>query len=95
MSEFKDWTITLPFSVPRGDTEGVMTEAVFDAAVEHAPSSAQGITARADTDQGKVWITFTLPETSHELATSIATEMRERVARAVVSADDATVSAVS
>ena len=91
MNEYKDWTITLPFSVPTGDSEGVMTEAVFDAALEHAPSEAKGVTARADTDEGKVWITFTLVGTSEDLAKSIASEMRARVHEAVFSSDDACV----
>jgi hypothetical protein len=91
MSEYRDWTITIPFTVPVGDTEGIMTEAVFEAALEHAPSQAKGITARADTSLGKVWIVFTLTETSQDLANSIGQEMRERVQEAVVSSDEACV----
>ena len=93
MTEFRDWTITLPFSVPRSDTEGVLTEALFEAALEHAPSDAQGMTARADTREGKVWIVFTLPSRSEDLAKSIAAEMRERVGDAVLSGDDACIAA--
>lgn len=60
MTESHDWTITLPFSVPVGDSEGVLTEALFEAALEHAPSDAYGMTARAATCEGKVWTVFTL-----------------------------------
>jgi len=91
--EYKDWTITLPFSVPAGDTEGVMTEAIFDAAVDLAPTQARGLTARADSEMGKVWITFTLIGSSEPLANSIAKQMRERVHEAVFSSEDACVTA--
>ena len=93
MTELRDWTITLPFSVPRGDTEGVLTEALFEAALEHAPSDAHGMTARANTREGKVWIVFTLASRSEDLAKSIAAEMRERVGHAVLSGDDACIAA--
>lgn len=93
MTEFHDWNITLPFSVPAGDAEGVLTEALFDAALEHAPSDAHGITARADTRVGKVWIVFTLVGASEELAKSMASEMRERLGESVLSGDEARISA--
>src|SRR5690349_4900129 len=54
MSEYKDWKITLPFTVPAGDTDGVMTDALFNAALEHAPSDAAGLVARGDANLGKV-----------------------------------------
>jgi succinylarginine dihydrolase len=91
--EYKDWNITLTFSVPPMDTDGVLTEAIFDAAVDHAPSEAKGITARADTEEGKVWITFTLVDTSGALARSISTEMRERVHETVFTSEDACITA--
>lgn len=94
MSEYRDWKITLPFSVPPGDTDGVMTEALFNAALEHAPSDAAGIVARADAAIGKVWIVFTLVNSSRGLADEVAAEMRQRVGDAVLSGDDACVSAV-
>jgi len=94
MSEYRDWKITLPFSVPSGDADGVMTEALFNAALEHAPSDAAGITARGDTAIGKVWIVFTLVNASRGLADEVAAEMRQRVGDAVLSGDDACVSAV-
>ncbi len=93
MSEYRDWKITLPFSVPPGDTEGVMTEALFNAALEHAPSDAAGLTARADARAGKVWIVFTLLNASRGLADEVASAMRARVGDAVFSGDDACVSA--
>jgi hypothetical protein len=93
MSEYQDHTITLPFSVPAGDTDGVMTEALFNAAVELAPSEAVGITARGDTRKGKVWVVFTLPNCSREFAGDVADQMQERVSDAVFSGDDACVSA--
>lgn len=94
MSEHRDWRITLPFTVAPGDDEGVMTEVLFNAALEHAPSGAAGMTARADTEVGKVWITFTLPESSGDFANEVANEMLSRVKDAVLSGDDACVSAV-
>jgi hypothetical protein len=93
MTDFSNWTITLPFSVPPGDTEGVLTEALFEAALEHAPVEAEGMTARADTREGKVWIVFTLVGASSELAKSVAEEMRGRVGNAVLSGDDACITA--
>ena len=93
MSEYQDWKITLPFAVAPGDTDGVITEALFNAALEHAPSEAAGMTARADANLGKVWITFTLVNSSRGLADEVARAMRSRVAEAVLSGDDACVSA--
>lgn len=93
MSDFRDWQITLPFSVPVGDVDGVLTEALLDAALEHAPAQAAGMVARADTHEGRVWITFTLVDTSKDLADSISAEMLQRVRDAVLSGDDACVSA--
>jgi hypothetical protein len=94
MSEYRDWNITLPFSVPAGDTDGVMTEALFNAALEHAPSDAAGLTARGDAAIGKVWIVFTLVNSSRGFADEVAAAMRKRVGDAVFSGDDACVSAV-
>ncbi|HEX8083399.1 MAG TPA: hypothetical protein VF529_03855 [Solirubrobacteraceae bacterium] len=91
--DYRDWKITLPFTVPVGDTDGVLTEALFDAAVHHAPSEARGIVARADTSEGKVWIVFTLTNSSQGFAQDLAKQMRERVAETVFSGDDACVSA--
>lgn len=93
MSEYRDWKITLPFAVPAGDTDGVMTEALFEAALEHAPSQAAGMTARADAKLGKVWVVFTLVHSSRGLADEVASSMRQRVSDAVFSGDDACVSA--
>lgn len=93
MNDSRDWQITLPFSVPRGDTEGAFTEALFEAAVDQAPADATGFVARADTAKAKVWITFTLIESSRELAGEVAGKMLDRVSRAVLSGDDATISA--
>jgi hypothetical protein len=93
MSEYRDWRITLPFTVTVGDNEGVMTEALFNAALEHASSAATGMTARADTKAGKVWITFTLLNSSRGLADEMAKSMRQRVADTVLSGDEACVSA--
>lgn len=91
--EFSDWTITLPFTVPPGDEDGAFTEALFEAAVDHAPPDSAGMTARADTAEGKVWITFTMLNRSEGLAKEIADSMRQRVEDAVLSGDDACVSA--
>lgn len=93
MSEYRDWKITLPFSVPPGDVDGVITEALFNAALEHAPTDAAGITARGDANAGKVWIVFTLVNASRGLADEVATAMRQRVGDALLSGDDACVSA--
>lgn len=91
--EYRDWKITLPFSVPPGDVEGHFTDALLDAALEHAPSQAAGMVARGDIEQGKVWIVFTLVNASRGLADEIAKSMRQRVRAAVLSGDDACVSA--
>lgn len=56
--DLKDWTISLQFNVPAEDADGVLTEALFEAALQHAPSQAAGMAARADTAEGKVWIVF-------------------------------------
>jgi hypothetical protein len=93
MTEYRDWKITLPFSVPPGDDDGAFTEALFDAAVRHAPSGAAGMVARADTVEGKVWIVFTLVNSSRGLAEDIARSMRKRVGESVLSGDEACVSA--
>lgn len=93
MSEYQDWKITLPFSVPAGDTDGVMTEALLNAALEHAPSDAAGIIARGDAELGKAWIVFTLVNSSRGLADEVASAMRSRVADAVLSGEDACISA--
>jgi hypothetical protein len=93
MSDYKDWTVTLAFSVQPGDFDGTMTEVIFEAARQHAPTQAAGMVASADTTEGKVWITFTLENTSHELASGIAAQMRQRVRETVLSEDDACVTA--
>lgn len=92
-TEYGDWQITLVFRVHPGDVEGRLTEALFDAALEHGPSEAVGLVARADTDQGMVWIVFTLPNSSRGFADSVAGEMSELVRGAVVSNGDACVTA--
>lgn len=93
MSDYKDWTVTLAFSVQPGDLEGTMTDAIFEAAREHAPTQATGMVASADTTEGKVWITFTLENTSRGLADDIAAQMRQRVRETVLSEEDACVTA--
>jgi hypothetical protein len=93
MSDYRDWTITLAFSVQPGDTEGTLTDAIFEAALVHAPSQAAGITARADSAQGKVWITFTLVNSSRGLADEIARSMQQRVRETVLSEDESCVTA--
>ncbi|HZV74188.1 MAG TPA: hypothetical protein VFF79_10780 [Conexibacter sp.] len=90
-NDYKDWTITLAFSVKPGDVEGTMTEAIFEAALEHAPSGADGMTARADTVQGKVWIVFTLVNASRGFADEVAASMKKRVRDAVVTGDESCV----
>jgi hypothetical protein len=93
MSDYNDWTVTLAFSVQPGDFDGALTEAIFEAALKHAPSEAAGMAASADTTEGKVWITFTLENTSRDLADEIAASMRQRVRDAVLSEDDTCVTA--
>ena len=93
-SAYKDWTITLAFSVQPGDVEGTMTEAIFEAALEHATSEAEGMTARADTVEGKVWIVFTLANASRGFADEVATSLKERVRDTVVSGDESCVTAL-
>jgi hypothetical protein len=94
MSEYRDWTITLTFSVPAGDADGVWTEALFNAALEHAPSAAAGLVARGDTMAGKVSIVFTLMNASRGLADEVASAMRRRVTDAVLSGDETCVAEV-
>jgi hypothetical protein len=94
MSEYRDWTVTLAFSVQPGDVEGKMTEAIFEAALEHAPSQAAGMTARADTVEGKVWIVFTLVNASHGLAEEIAASMKQRVRETVLTEEDSRITAL-
>lgn len=94
MSEYQDWRITLPFSVPVGDTEGMMTETLFNAALEHAPSDAAGLTARGDAEAGRVWIVFTLVNSSRGLADEVAGSMRTRVHEAVLADEGTCVSGV-
>jgi hypothetical protein len=93
MTEYRDWKITLPFSVPPGDEDGAFTEALFEAALHHAPSEAEGMVARADTVEGKVWIVFTLVNSSRGLAEDIASSLKKRVRESVLSGDEACVSA--
>jgi hypothetical protein len=93
MSEYRDWKITLPFSVPAGDADGVMTEALFNAALDHAPSDAVGLTARGDVVLGKVWIVLTLVNSSRGLADEVASAMLSRVGGAVLFGEDACISA--
>jgi hypothetical protein len=93
MTDYRDWNITLTFNVPVGDTEGVVTEALFDAAADHVPADGVGLTARADTVEGKVWITFTLAHAAEDFAKDVATEMKERIRETVFSGDDACVTA--
>lgn len=93
MTDDRDWNVTLTFKVPAGDTEGVLTEALFDAAVAHAPSDARGLVARADTVEGKVWIAFTLVGHSEDFAKDLATQMKRRIRETVFSGDDACVTA--
>jgi hypothetical protein len=92
-SEYRDWTITLAFSVQPGDVEGAMTEALFEAALMHAPSQATGMTARADTEAGRVWIVFTLVSASRGLADEIAQSMKQRIRETVLSEDESHVTA--
>jgi hypothetical protein len=49
--------------------------------------------AGADTAEGKVWIVFTLIESSRGLADEISKSMRQRVGETVLSSDDACVTA--
>lgn len=91
--DYRDWTITLPFCAPGGNEEGDFTEALFEAALHHAPAEATGMVARADTVERKVWITFTLVHTSRGLADEIASSMKRRIAETVLANDDACVSA--
>jgi hypothetical protein len=93
MDDYRDWTITLSFNVPPGDVEGVMTEAILDAARHHAPAEATGMVASADTDEGKVRVVFTLVHSSRGLADEVVKSMKTRVAETVFSGDDACVSA--
>lgn len=92
-TDYRDWNVVLAFNVPPGDTEGVMTEALFDAACEHAPSDATGLVARADTVEGKVWIVYTLVGASGGFAKDSAAAMRDRISESVFSGDEARVSA--
>ena len=92
MTEYRDWNIQLTFNVPPGDTDGVMTDAILDAALEHGPSQAAGVVASASTHEGKVWIMFTLVDSSRGLADEVANAMRLRVLETVFSGDDASVS---
>lgn len=94
-TEYRDWKVVLTFHVPVGDTEGMMTEAIFEAALEHAPSDATGLVASADTVEGNVWIVYTLPNASSGFANDSASAMRERISETVFSGDDACVSATS
>lgn len=87
-TEFHDHRITLEFNVPSGDSEGVLTEALFEAALENAPSEAAGMVASADTNKGKVWVAFTLPHSSREFADSVCAEMKPRIKDAVLSNDE-------
>jgi hypothetical protein len=91
MTEFRDWQITLPFDVPVGDVEGVLTEALFEAAVRHAPGAAVDMTARADAEDGKVWVVFTLVDSSGELARDVAARMQGRISESVLSIHEADV----
>jgi hypothetical protein len=93
MSDYRDWNITLVFSVQPGDTDGTMTEALFEAALTHAPSEATGMTARADTVAGRVWIVFTLVGASRGLADEIAQSMKQRIRETVLSEDESYVTA--
>lgn len=93
MTDYRDWDISLAFNVPQGDTEGIVTEALFEAAVEHAPSDAAGLVVRADTVVGKVWIVFTLVNSTREFAEDVAAQMMERVGDAALSGDDACITA--
>lgn len=93
MTEYSDWKITATFTVRPGDTEGVLTEALFEAALRQAPSQAKGMVARADTGDGKVWITFTLVGGSREFADEVAADFPERVRDAILSGDEVCVSA--
>jgi hypothetical protein len=93
MSEYKDWNIRLAFSVQKGDTEGALTEAIFEAAVEAAPSDAHGLGARADTVEGRVWIDFTLVDASREFAEEVKTAMKQRIKDAVLSEDESCITA--
>jgi hypothetical protein len=91
--DYRDWTITLSFSVPAGDTEGVLTEAIYEAALQHAPSAAAGMVASADTVEGKVRVVFTLVNSSRGLADEVAKSMKKRVRETVFSGDDSYVTA--
>lgn len=93
MGEFRDWKITLPFSVPPGDFGGLITEALFEAAQSHAPAEAAGLVVSANAVDGKATVIFTLISSSRELADEIGQEMSQRIREAVFSGDDAYVSA--
>jgi hypothetical protein len=95
MNDYRDWNIRIEFSVPAGDTDGVLTDAMFEAALEHAPSEASGLLASADTAEGKVWIVFTLGNSSRGFADEIAKAMPARIRETVFSGDDACVTATS
>jgi hypothetical protein len=48
---------------------------------------------RADTVVGKVWIVFTLVNSTREFAEDVAAQMKERVGEAALSGDDARITA--
>jgi len=87
MTAVGPWRVTIPFKVPAGDLEGEWTATLFDASVRVAPEGALGITARADTVEGKVWVVFTLDHITGWVARNIAREVRERVSADVLGPD--------
>lgn len=89
MTEYRDWDISIAFTVSPGDVEGIVTEALFEAAVEHLPTDAEGLVVRADAVKGKVWIVFTLVNSSRQLAGSVASQMRDRICDTALSGDAA------
>jgi hypothetical protein len=94
MTEYKDWQVTLSFRVPAGDEDGAWTTALFEAALKFASASIAGMTARADTELGRVWLAFSVVDTTEELALEIARGLEERVLAEVLSGDGISVTDV-
>lgn len=91
MTEYKDWQISIPFDVPKDDTEGDWTDALLEAAIECASDNVAGIVARGDTAMGRVWITFKVLDSSRDIADEIAQGMQERISVKVLTGGEASI----
>lgn len=84
-----DFTVTLPFNVPPGDTDGLLTEALLAQTIKAAPEDCAGFVASADSKAGEVWVIFNLWADHQAQARATAQLIQQRVTASIITVDEA------